>query len=232
MSSVQDIKHFVGFAAKQIGLTSIPKINFVGHTEDKKDAFGHFISDRKGSSITIRITDRHPIDVMRTIAHELIHWKQRISGMRSSEGIKEDEANAIAGRIMRAYDTKFPGKFKDRPIKEDTGAVTTGLVGAGTGDNPDPTKPLAQPLFGKRKKLKEILKRRSPVEEAHIFHKKKLFADASLRNSSMNDRYGKLKDKADFTHSSVKGEDDEEKADHVMRKAGGNSKKTILPIGD
>lgn len=172
MSSLQYIKNFVSFAAKHLGLKAVPKINFVGSVENKKATFGHFLKDNKGESITIRVTDRHPIDVMRTIAHELYHHKQRLSGVNHSERVKEDEANAIAGRIMRAYDTKYPGAFNLKPIKEDTGSVVAGggEMVVGTGDNSDPSKPLAQPLF--KKKLRRIVPKK--VEENTIFHKKKL----------------------------------------------------------
>ena len=224
MSSITEIKNFVKFAARYLSLNSMPQVKFVGSAEDKKATFGHF----DGKTITVRATNRHPIDVMRTVAHELIHHKQRLMGSHSREGAKEDEANALAGRIMKAYDTKYPHMFKAKPIYEDTGAVTTTLVGAGTGDNPDPTKPLAQPLF-KGKKLKDILKRK-PVEEAHIFHKKTLFPDAGL-NSLLHDR-NKLKKKINFSHSAIKKENNIEKKDYIMRKSGGNSKKTILPVGD
>mgnify|MGYP003340917559 FL=1 len=226
MSSITEIKNFVKFAARYLSLNSMPQVKFVGSAEDKKATFGHF----DGKTITVRATNRHPIDVMRTVAHELIHHKQRLMGSHSREGAKEDEANALAGRIMKAYDTKYPHMFKAKPIYEDTGAVTTTLVGAGTGDNPDPTKPLAQPLFkGKGKKLKDILTRK-PVKEAHIFHKKTLFPDAGL-NSLLHDR-NKLKKKINFSHSAIKKEDNKEKKDYTMRKSGGNSKKTILPVGD
>ena len=165
MSSITEIKNFVKFAASYLGLNSVPQVKFVGSAEDKKATFGHF----DGKSITVRATNRHPIDVMRTVAHELIHHKQRLQGSHSREGAKEDEANAIAGRIMKAYDTKYPQMFRSKPILEDTGAVTTSLVGAGTGDNPDPTKPLAQPLL---KKLRRIVPKN--LGENTLFHKKKL----------------------------------------------------------
>jgi hypothetical protein len=121
--SIKHIKNFIGFAAKELGLTSIPKINFTGSSENKKNAFGHFISDRKGTSISVRITNRHPIDVMRTIAHELIHYKQKMSGGVLIGHNKEDDANAMAGRIMKKFDTTYPNVFKDMPISEEEGSV-------------------------------------------------------------------------------------------------------------
>ena len=106
-SVIKELQNFVKFAAKELSLSQLPKIHFVGAKENCKNAFGHSI----GTDIFIRITERHPIDIMRTIAHELIHVKQAQMG-KHGEQFKEDEANAIAGRIMRKYDTTYPNAFK------------------------------------------------------------------------------------------------------------------------
>ena len=176
MSSITEIKNFVKFAARYLGLNSVPQVKFVGSAEDKKATFGHF----DGKSITVRATNRHPIDVMRTVAHELIHHKQRLQGSHSREGAKEDEANAIAGRIMKAYDTKYPQMFRSKPIYETESAVPVNAMGgssstAGTGPI-DTYDPLLGTGNGKRKKLRTILKRTPPktIGENTIFHKTKL----------------------------------------------------------
>jgi hypothetical protein len=162
-ASINDIQKFVSFAAKKLGLTSLPKINFVGSKENSMDAFGHFENSRNKTTITVRITDRHPIDIMRTIAHELIHYRQKVMGNRSSEGMKEDEANALAGRIMRDFDTTHSKSFRDKPIREDMGIGGLGSVAANaTG----PAVAGFDPLMGmkrkrpvERKKLRDILKK-------------------------------------------------------------------------
>ena len=120
--AIKELQNFVKFAAKELSLSKLPKIHFVGSTENSKSAFGHSV----GSDIFIRVTDRHPIDIMRTIAHELIHVKQTQMG-KHGEQFKEDEANAIAGRIMRKYDTSYPSAFKMRAtssnLKETESAI-------------------------------------------------------------------------------------------------------------
>ncbi len=160
-ASLTHIKLFIKFAAKELGLRTLPEINFVGSSEDKKRAFGHNI----GNSITVRITERHPIDIMRTIAHELIHCKQNITKTRIGD---EDHANALAGRIMRKFDVKYPHVFKDKAIKanmmEDGGMTTSALPanrmgtssstpGTGGIDTVDPLLKLKSPL--KRKLLSQ-----------------------------------------------------------------------------
>ena len=46
-TSLNDLKKFVDFAARELGLRSLPKINFVGKIEDNKRTFGHFFSHHK-----------------------------------------------------------------------------------------------------------------------------------------------------------------------------------------
>jgi hypothetical protein len=216
MSSVSDVKSFIHFAAKYLRLTTLPPINLVGSTENSKNAFGHFLGDRKGTKISVRITGRHPIDVMRTLAHELIHYKQQISGVRMSERMKEDEANALAGRIMREYDTTHPGTFKDSPIHEEgEGGTTSTLAANHTGAGIENIDPLL--LKKKAKSLNVVLKRKTPpladIKEGNgIFHKKSLFSDAGHKKKPMKDRFGKT---GDFSHKAIKGEEDEEKSDYT-----------------
>jgi hypothetical protein len=152
--SIRDVHNFVSFAAKQLKLTKMPNIKFVGSQEDSKQAFGH----SKGADIVVRITNRHPIDIMRTIAHEMVHFKQ--GSTKASDQSKEDTANAIAGRVMRAYDTKYPRAFKDNPIRsvnEDGGVVSAvpgnnvgggAIEGVGVGPKGEP---------GIKKKLRNII---------------------------------------------------------------------------
>jgi len=144
------LNDFVKFAAKELDLRQLPKIHFVGKQENKYNAFGHSID----SEIYIRITNRHPGDVMRTIAHELIHQKQKESGGKS-EQFKEDQANAIAGRIMRKYNTKYPNVFKLKHIASNI-AETESLGAANAmGDGQAIAK--YDPLLGSKAVIKRKL---------------------------------------------------------------------------
>jgi hypothetical protein len=210
-TSVKHVKEFIQFAAKELGLSSLPKISLVGSQENSKNAFGHFLGNRKGTSISVRITDRHPIDVMRTLAHELIHFKQKLSGVHSSEQMREDEANALAGRIMRKYDTTYPGVFKDKPIREEIANVM--------GDSSSSSGPIVTvDPFLMKKPLNRIVKTKKlkDIEESGngIFHKKALFADGGHKKKPMKDRFS---GKTDF-NKMMKDEDGEEKADYTMGK--------------
>ena len=67
-----------------------------------KKAFGDFA--HKDNSIRVRTIDRHPIDVMRTLAHELAHYKWRLEGKIGDNkpgGASENYAHEKAGEIMQ-----------------------------------------------------------------------------------------------------------------------------------
>jgi len=165
-SSLNSVKHFVDFAAKELNLTSLPPMDFDDQETDTKKTFGIF--NTKNSKIKVRVKGRHPIDIMRTIAHELTHFKQKITHEKAGDGKKEDEANASAGRVMRKYDEKHGPIFKSHAISEDgVAAMATNTVGgvAGTGDirqPPDQREPGVR-----RKKLRDVvpmsLFKRKPV---------------------------------------------------------------------
>jgi len=150
------IQHFISFAIKHLKLTKMPNIRLVGHSEDSKRTFGHSI----GNEIVVRSVGRHPNDVMRTLAHELVHFKQGTTKDSSQE--REDMANAMAGRIMRIYNTKYPNTFKSKAINEDgeggtVSALPANNMGSGEIKMYDPKLKIAGP-----KKLKNILKRNAP----------------------------------------------------------------------
>jgi hypothetical protein len=161
--SMKHVNDFVAFASQKLKLKSLPKMKLVGPEEDKMKAFGHFVDNENGDgSVSVRVTDRHPIDIMRTIAHELIHHMQNVSGVSQEDRMKEDEANALAGRIMREYDMKHPNVFKDKPVpsvNEDgvAPAATNAMGGSSSTQGPINT---FDPILGKKKKLREIIKKK------------------------------------------------------------------------
>lgn len=106
------INHLIKLCQEELGINQIPKINIINDQDSiEGSSFGEF----KGDSIDVIATNRHPVDVMRTLAHELVHWQQSISGkdiMDGSTGSEiENEANAKAGIIMRKFGKKYPEFF-------------------------------------------------------------------------------------------------------------------------
>ena len=72
--------------------------------------FGMMYPDK----IVISIVNRHPIDILRTVAHEYIHHKQLVDGKKlngNAGSTTENEANAKAGEILRKYANIHPELF-------------------------------------------------------------------------------------------------------------------------
>jgi hypothetical protein len=171
---IKALHFFIKFAAKELRLKDLPNIKFVGKEENKYNAFGH----SKGNEIVIRITERHPNDIMRTIAHELVHIKQNINGTKNVEDYREDEANKLAGRIMRKFNITYPSIFKEKAIRED---VTSSIPANSMRDSSpsNPSSAIAQPenpywsgkpkvKRRKRKPLREILEQNPTKDPSRV----------------------------------------------------------------
>jgi Zn-dependent peptidase ImmA (M78 family) len=102
------LRDFLDYSSKELRLKNLPKIELVDDKNIAVDnrSFGGYSPVIK--SITINIAKRHPADVYRTLAHELVHYKQdeegRLSYCAGKTGDQfENEANTLAGIIMRNY---------------------------------------------------------------------------------------------------------------------------------
>lgn len=66
---------------KQLKFDKIPTLNFIEDEENAKDMFGRTAHYNPNTSeITVYITGRHPKDIMRSVAHEVIHHAQNCRG--------------------------------------------------------------------------------------------------------------------------------------------------------
>ena len=97
----------------ELELDHLPEIEFVDESHLSaygKNSFGEF----DGRKIRIIVQNRHPMDVARTLSHELVHWKQLLVGqnMDGGDGSEvENAANAIAGIILRKFGEQYPEYF-------------------------------------------------------------------------------------------------------------------------
>lgn len=111
---------FVEFAASELNLKQLPEINFFTDTARsvKHSSFGGY----GDQSINITVVNRHIMDVCRTLAHELVHYKQDSEGRITSpddgnDGSDiENEANAQAAVIMRKWGKMHPKLFSQPAI--------------------------------------------------------------------------------------------------------------------
>ena len=105
------VDDLVAVCQEDLGIDSLPDIRLISDQHAIDDAsFGMF----DGQSICVITQNRHPMDIMRTLAHELVHWQQRCAGeeMDGSDGsTTENDANAIAGSIMRKFGLLHPEYF-------------------------------------------------------------------------------------------------------------------------
>lgn len=100
------ISEFIKFVKDRINLPNTPNINISYDETDaqRMKSFGLY----SGDEILVVAANRNLADILRTIVHELVHHKQwidgRIDGNSSATGSEiENEANAIAGILMREY---------------------------------------------------------------------------------------------------------------------------------
>ena len=115
------LKRFLPIVQEHLQLKSFPKIKPVIKLDHgAHPSFGMYVNET--NTIEIAIANRHPVDILRTLAHELVHCKQREdnrlkpdSGETGSE--EENEANARAGIIMRDFDDANPEVFDETPLQ-------------------------------------------------------------------------------------------------------------------
>jgi len=115
---------FVSFASEKLGIKTLPNLQYKPADPDFTSFGGYSPS---GKSISIVTKGRHPMDIFRTVAHELVHCKQDEDG-RIKDVAKEgetgsdieNEANALAGQIMRWYAKANPDKFSLSHMVEET----------------------------------------------------------------------------------------------------------------
>jgi hypothetical protein len=115
---------FVSFASDKLGLKSLPGIRYKSD-EDDYNSFAAYNPSKNELSISTK--NRHPMDVFRSIAHELVHHKQNEDGKLGKDIAKEgstgsdieNEANAEAGKIMRWFAKSNPDMFGKSYVSEE-----------------------------------------------------------------------------------------------------------------
>jgi pterin-4a-carbinolamine dehydratase/Zn-dependent peptidase ImmA (M78 family) len=117
---IDALRDFLPIAVKHLKIKELPKIKLLGDVEtDHMPSFGKFSNDDR--TVHLGIKNRHPNDILRTLAHEMVHYAQ---GQRDELGADswqtgspvEDQANAEAGVIMREFNKQFPQYMELKPI--------------------------------------------------------------------------------------------------------------------
>tara|TARA_B110000444_G_scaffold261064_1_gene310840 strand:+ start:5140 stop:5511 length:372 start_codon:yes stop_codon:yes gene_type:complete len=116
MSFLEDIDkerlvEFVKFVKDELGIKTTPTIKLLnGRGKLKTTAHYNYSSPEK--IIMVNAKNRHIVDVMRSVAHEMVHHRQfeqgRLDGPKPPDigGDIEDEANSIAGQYIKLFSKK------------------------------------------------------------------------------------------------------------------------------
>ncbi len=135
------LKDFIDFCSAELKLKQVPTVKL------RKDpqwsvinkTFGRYVDDR--NLLEVSWGQRHIMDVLRTVAHELTHRRQHeresVPDRAGETGSPwENEANARAGILMRDYARLHPDYFEsntvDEGAREKLGAVVAAACIAGT----------------------------------------------------------------------------------------------------
>jgi putative chitinase len=176
---IQAFRDFLPIAVKELGLTSLPKIKLELRIEDSpQPTFGKYVNDEK--TLYLAIEDRNVLDILRTFAHELVHYKQDTeqqldyaSGETGSN--EENQGNALAGVLMRHFDKAYPEYFEDGVVDivdEDwrnwvagagAASMLAGLGGAAYDNLKAPEQQIQQPTAQVQQVAKPQPKVQAPV---------------------------------------------------------------------
>ncbi len=117
---IQMFKDFLPLAQSILEIDSLPDMRFeaeinTGH----QPSFGMYVN---GDNILyVALKNRHPVDILRTVAHELVHYRQDIRGELNDQSgetgsPEENQAHELAGVIMRHFNKKYPQYLSSRPL--------------------------------------------------------------------------------------------------------------------
>ena len=108
------MKKFVEYACNELEVNE-PQINIINsptYSQEYKSFGGYIPSEEK---ILVVVHNRNMADILRTLAHELVHHHQKLNGdeLNGEDGSDtENEANARAGVIMRKFGRENPEIFE------------------------------------------------------------------------------------------------------------------------
>ena len=121
---IDALRDFLPIAIAHLELDHIPKIKLVKSLDDT--TFGRYVDDEK--VIYAVVANRNPVDILRTIAHEMVHYKQGQEHQLTNDSGEtgsdiENEANAEGGVIMREFNEQFPQYLQSKSVQLAESAV-------------------------------------------------------------------------------------------------------------
>lgn len=113
---------------EEIGYTVKPFPKVILNNEEQEGVFvytGYYDPNKKG--IVLFINGRHPKDVLRTFAHELIHWKQEKDGVIEKSGYTSDKITEDKNLINMEKEAYLKGNIGFRRWTETEQKKKNGL---------------------------------------------------------------------------------------------------------
>lgn len=111
-SDIRTVADFINFAKEFLGINDGIQVKLAFERTPDLKTTAYYNST---GFLVVYVKDRAIIDVCRSIAHELVHHKQNLDGklkdaVRDGEDGSpiENEANAVAGVIIRKYGRLHP----------------------------------------------------------------------------------------------------------------------------
>jgi hypothetical protein len=112
------VQEFIAHVIDRLGIDPVPEIVLHSDPDWSKQnhSFGRYNADTH--ALEVNLADRHVMDILRTVAHELVHCRQNQSKPLPDHAGRtgsawENDANARAGVIMRDYAESNPEKFTE-----------------------------------------------------------------------------------------------------------------------
>jgi Zn-dependent peptidase ImmA (M78 family) len=117
---VEMFQKFLPLAMEILEIDRLPKMEFAPDLNTgKQPSFGAYVPGE--NMLLVALKNRHPVDILRTVAHELVHYKQDQQGeLTDTSGETgsphENQAHEIAGVIMRNFNKRYPNYLRSKPL--------------------------------------------------------------------------------------------------------------------
>lgn len=114
------LKKFLPIAKKIVKLDKLPTIILRKQLKhEDQPTQGRYHGD--SNTLEISVAGRQPVDVLRTLAHELTHARQQQDHVDidpTTGSPEENEANVTAGIVMRHFNKMYPEYLEYQPLAE------------------------------------------------------------------------------------------------------------------
>lgn len=123
------LENFVDLVVRELGIKNEVNIDY---TEDKSKVDTTAVyryedgenEDIENAEVTVYTKERALQDIMRSVAHELVHHHQNEEGelkgkIQNVGGPIEDEANSVAGELLKKYGLQYPEIYGEEEFSAD-----------------------------------------------------------------------------------------------------------------